>query len=134
MGTLAERGSSLGMAKKIVVADDEPFVLRSIQFTLQKAGYQVVTAVDGVEALEKIQAEAPDLVFLDIQMPRMDGNEVCRRLREDPRWAGLHIIVITAKGQESERIFSLECGANEYFTKPYSPRKMLDRVKEILGE
>lgn len=122
------------MSKKILVADDEPFVLRSIEYTLSRAGYNVLTAVDGEEALSKILAENPDLVFLDIQMPRMDGNEVCKKLREDPKRKDLYIIVITAKGQESERLFSLECGASEYITKPYSPRKMLERVKEILGE
>ncbi len=122
------------MAKKILVADDEPYVLRSIEYTLSRAGYAVVTAVDGQEALDKALAESPDLVFLDIQMPRMDGNEVCKKLREDPTRAALPIIVITAKGQESERLFSLECGASDYITKPYSPRKMLERVKEILGE
>jgi len=122
------------MSKKILVADDEPYVLRSIEYTLSRAGYHVVTAVDGAEALEKAVAEAPDLVFLDIQMPRMDGNEVCKKLREDPDKKALPIIVITAKGQESERLFSLQCGATDYITKPYSPRKMLERVKEILGE
>lgn len=122
------------MAKKILVADDEPFVLRSIEYTLSRAGYTVITAVDGEEALGKIRAENPDLVFLDIQMPRMDGNEVCRKLRDDPERKDLYVIVITAKGQESERLHSLQCGASEYITKPYSPRKMLERVKEILGE
>ncbi|MBM3465352.1 MAG: response regulator [Armatimonadetes bacterium] len=122
------------MAKKILVADDEPYVLRSIEYTLSKAGYNVVTAVDGEEAYTRINAENPDLVFLDIQMPKMDGNSVCKKLREDPEKKDLYIIVITAKGQESERLFSLECGASEYITKPYSPRKMLERVKEILGE
>lgn len=122
------------MSKKIIVADDEPFVLRSIEYTLSRAGYDVLTAVDGEEAYGKIMAENPDLVFLDIQMPRMDGNEVCRKLRQDPDHKDLYVIVITAKGQESERLFSLECGANEYITKPYSPRKMLERVREILGE
>ncbi|MHB2016144.1 MAG: response regulator transcription factor [Candidatus Xenobia bacterium] len=122
------------MAKKILVADDEPYVLRSIEYTLNKAGYNVTTAVDGEEALRKIQEENPDLVFLDIQMPKMDGNEVCKHLRMDPMRKDLYVIVITAKGQESERIFSLECGASEYITKPYSPRRMLERVREILGE
>ena len=122
------------MPKKIVVADDEPYVLRSLEYTLSRAGYQVVTAVDGQDALEKIVAEIPDLVFLDIQMPRLNGNEVCRRLRQESTLPDLHVIVITAKGQESERQFALECGASEYITKPYSPRKVLERVREILGE
>ena len=122
------------MPKKIVVADDEPYVLRSLEYTLSRAGYRVVTAVDGQDALEKIVAEIPDLVFLDIQMPRLNGNEVCRRLRQESTLPDLHVIVITAKGQESERQFALECGASEYITKPYSPRKVLERVREILGE
>ena len=122
------------MPKKILVADDEPYVLRSIEYTLSRAGYAVTTAVDGAEALSKINSIDPDLVFLDIQMPKMDGNEVCKAVRQDPAKKDLYIIVITAKGQESERLFSLECGASEYITKPYSPRRMLERVKEILGE
>ena len=122
------------MPKTILVADDEPFVLRSLEFILKKEGHRVVTATNGEDALERIRAERPDLVFLDIQMPRMDGNTVCRTLREDPAHQGLYIIMITAKGQEADRLQSLACGANEYITKPFSPRKLVDRVREILGE
>lgn len=122
------------MAKTILVADDEPFVLRSLEFILKKEGYRVVTAVDGQEALDKAKAERPDLCLLDIQMPRMDGNQVCRHLREDPERKNTYIVMITAKGQEADRQNSLDSGANEYFTKPFSPRKVITRVKEILGE
>lgn len=122
------------MAKTILVADDEPFVLRSLEFILKKEGYRVVTAVDGQEALDKAMAERPDLCLLDIQMPRMDGNQVCRHLREDPERKNTYIVMITAKGQEADRQNSLDSGANEYFTKPFSPRKVITRVKEILGE
>jgi len=122
------------MPKTIVIADDEPHVLRSLEFILKKQGYQVITAVNGVDALEKIKANGPDLVFLDIQMPRMDGNSVLRHLRDDPNFQDLYIVMITAKGQEADRLNSLESGANEYVTKPYSPRKLIGRVKEILGE
>ncbi len=122
------------MPKTILVADDEPYVLRSLEFILKKEGYRVVTATDGVDALEKIRAEKPDLVFLDIQMPRKDGNTVCEELRQDPATQGLPIIMITAKGQEADRLHSLQSGADEYITKPYSPRKVADRVREILGE
>lgn len=121
------------MSKTILVADDEPYVLRSLEFILKKEGHRVVTATDGQDALEKIQAEQPDLVFLDIQMPRMDGNTVCRTLRQDPERRDLYIIMITAKGQEADRLQSMECGANEFITKPFSPRKLVDRVREILG-
>lgn len=122
------------MAKTILVADDEPFVLRSLEFILKKEGYRVVTAVDGQEALDKARSERPDLCLLDIQMPRMDGNQVCRHLREDPERKNIYIVMITAKGQEADRQISLDSGANEYFTKPFSPRKVITRVKEILGE
>lgn len=122
------------MAKTIVIADDEPHVLRSLEFILKKQGYKVVTAVNGVEALERVRESKPDLVFLDIQMPKMDGNTVLRHLRDDPEFQDLYIVMITAKGQEADRIHSLESGASEYVTKPYSPRKLIGRVKEILGE
>ena len=122
------------MLKTIVIADDEPHVLRSLEFILKKQGYNVVTAVNGEEALEKVRGNEPDLVFLDIQMPKMDGNSVLRHLREDPKYKDLYIVMITAKGQEADRLHSLESGANEYVTKPYSPRKLIGRVKEILGE
>ncbi len=121
------------MPKTILVADDEPYVLRSLEFILKKEGYRVLTATDGQEALEKIREERPDLVLLDIQMPRMDGNTVCQTLREAPATRDLHIIMITAKGQEVDRLQALESGADEFITKPYSPRKLVDRVREILG-
>ena len=122
------------MPKTIVIADDEPHVLRSLEFILKKQGYIVVTAVNGEEALERVKESNPDLVFLDIQMPKMDGNSVLRHLRDDPNYQDLYIVMITAKGQEADRLNSLESGANEYVTKPYSPRKLIGRVKEILGE
>lgn len=122
------------MSKTIVIADDEPHVLRSLEFILKKQGYSVVTAVNGEEALERVKETNPDLVFLDIQMPKMDGNSVLRHLRDDPNYQDLYIVMITAKGQEADRLNSLESGANEYVTKPYSPRKLIGRVKEILGE
>ncbi|HIB68643.1 MAG TPA: response regulator [Phycisphaerales bacterium] len=122
------------MPKTIVIADDEPHVLRSLEFILKKQGYSVVTAVNGEEALERVKESNPDLVFLDIQMPKMDGNSVLRHLRDDPNYQDLYIVMITAKGQEADRLNSLESGANEYVTKPYSPRKLIGRVKEILGE
>lgn len=122
------------MAKQILVADDEPAVLRSLEFILKKEGYKVLTATNGQEAYDLASANLPDLVLLDIQMPRMDGNQVCRKLRDEPPSSQLYIIMITAKGQESDRLNSLESGANEYITKPFSPRKVIARVKEILGE
>jgi DNA-binding response OmpR family regulator len=122
------------MPKTIVIADDEPHVLRSLEFILKKQGYRVITASNGEEALDRVMANNPDLVFLDIQMPKMDGNTVLRKLREEEQFRDLYIVMITAKGQEVDRLNSLESGANEYVTKPYSPRKLISRVQEILGE
>lgn len=122
------------MPKTIVIADDEPHVLRSLEFILKKQGYRVITATNGEEALDRVKESRPDLVFLDIQMPKMDGNTVLRKLREDEQFQTLYIVMITAKGQEVDRLNSLESGANEYVTKPYSPRKLVARVQEILGE
>lgn len=122
------------MAKTIVIADDEPHVLRSLEFILKKQGYNVLTAINGEEAFNRVQESSPDLVFLDIQMPKMDGNAVLRKLRDTPEYASLYVVMITAKGQEVDRLNSLESGANEYITKPYSPRKLISRVREILGE
>ena len=123
------------MPKTIVIADDEPHVLRSLEFILKKQGYSVVTAVNGEEALERVKESNPDLVFLDIQMPKMDGNSVLRHLRDDPNYQDLYIVMITARWKpQCDRLNSLESGANEYVTKPYSPRKLIGRVKEILGE
>jgi two-component system alkaline phosphatase synthesis response regulator PhoP len=128
------RASEGDLGKKILVADDEPAVLRSLEFILKKEGYTVLTATNGQDAFDLASANLPDLVLLDIQMPRLDGNQVCRQLRDAPPSSGLYIIMITAKGQESDRLNSLESGANEYITKPFSPRKVIARVKEILGE
>lgn len=122
------------MPKTIVIADDEPHVLRSLEFILKKQGYRVITATNGEEALNRVLENNPDLVFLDIQMPKMDGNTVLRKLREEEKFQDLYIVMITAKGQEVDRLNSLESGANEYVTKPYSPRKLVSRVLEILGE
>jgi two-component system alkaline phosphatase synthesis response regulator PhoP len=122
------------VAKTILVADDEPYVLRSLEFILKKEGYTVLTATNGQDAYDLATSESPDLVFLDIQMPKMDGNTVCRLLREHPERNKLYIIMITAKGQEVDRQNSMESGANEFITKPFSPRKIVTRVKEIVGE
>ena len=122
------------MPKTILVADDEPYVLRSLEFILKKEGYIVLTATNGQDAYDQATQQTPDLVFLDIQMPKMDGNTVCRQLRLHPERSGLYIIMITAKGQEADRLNSMESGANEFITKPFSPRKVVSRVKELLGE
>jgi two-component system alkaline phosphatase synthesis response regulator PhoP len=118
--------------RKIVVVDDEPFISRSLAFVLRRENYEVFEARDGAEALEVITRERPDLVFLDIMMPKVDGFEVTERVRADPNLGGVKIILLTAKGQDADRERGKSAGADEYMTKPFSPTKVLDRAREIL--
>ena len=120
--------------KKILVVDDEPFILRSLTFVLEKSGYETYTATDGNEALEMLDEVQPDLIFLDVMMPRLSGFETCRQIRSIEKFKDVHIIMLTAKGQEKDRIKGLAYGANEYMTKPFSPSKILERLKEIFAE
>lgn len=120
--------------KKVLVVDDEPYILRSLRMILEMEGYMVDTATDGLEALKKVSESKPHLILLDIMMPHMDGYEVAKRLKEDPSTSDIFILILTAKGQEKDKIHSLSLGADEHLTKPFSPNKLLERVKEILGE
>ena len=122
------------MAKKILVVDDAPFIVRSLTFVLKKQGYKTITATDGEEALTKIQEEKPDLVFLDVMMPKKDGYEVCQEVRASPEMGDPYIIMLTARGQETDKERGLRLGANEFMTKPFSPSKVIKRVKEALGK
>jgi DNA-binding response OmpR family regulator len=120
-------------ARKILIVDDEPHILRSLGFVLEKAGYQVLQARSGGEALKLIE-QRPDLVFLDIMMLEPDGYEVCRRIRSSPALAATRVIMLTAKGLEADHRQSLEAGADEYMTKPFSPSRAVERVRAVLGE
>ncbi|MEN8149766.1 MAG: response regulator [Planctomycetota bacterium] len=120
------------MQGRILVVDDEPFILRSLSFVLRKQGFDVIEARDGVEAMVRIRNDRPSLVFLDVMMPRKNGYEVCGEVKGDPGLADTHIIMLTAKGQESDRDMGLSIGADEYMTKPFSPSKITERVREIL--
>jgi two-component system alkaline phosphatase synthesis response regulator PhoP len=122
------------MAVQIVIADDEPHVVRSLSFVLQKEGFSVAVAVNGKEALEKIRGERPQVAFLDIVMPKMTGLEICHEIKSDPELKGIHIIILTCKGQELDRQSCLSAGANEYMTKPFSPREVVARVRELFGQ
>lgn len=118
------------MSKKVILAvDDEPNILMSIEFILEMEGYQVHTARDGDEALEVADRVHPDLVLLDINMPRKDGYEVCRILRERADMAATRIIMLTAKGQALEKKKGLEVGADEYVTKPFSADELLQAIR-----
>lgn len=121
------------MSKKVILAvDDEPNILLSIEFILDMEGYEVHTARDGDEALEVAGRVRPDLILLDINMPRKDGYEVCRILRGREDMAGVKVIMLTAKGQTLERKKGLEVGADEYVTKPFSADELLSAIKTCI--
>lgn len=119
--------------RTILVVDDEPFICRSLTFVLRKDNYRVLEARNGEEALAVIREQRPDLVFLDVMMPKINGFQVTEQVRADPTLANVKIILLTAKGQESDREVGKSAGANDYMTKPFSPTKILDRAREILG-
>ena len=122
------------MGKKIILAaDDEPNILMSIEFILEMEGYEVHTARDGDEALEAAERVRPDLILLDVNMPRKDGYEVCRILRERTEMAGTRVIMLTAKGQALEKKKGLEVGADEYVTKPFSADELLHTIRTCIG-
>jgi DNA-binding response OmpR family regulator len=117
---------------KILVAEDERDIRELIGFTLRFAGFEVVLAVNGIEAVEKVVQEQPDLVMLDVRMPKMTGYEVCRRLKENPETSDIPIVFLSAKGQEGEIEQGLASGALEYIVKPFAPDELTSQVKEIL--
>lgn len=121
------------MAHKLLVCDDEPFILKALTFILRKEGHTVLEARNGEEAVAAIRAEKPSLVFLDVMMPKMSGYEVLQNIRKDPEYASVYIILLTAKGQESDRKQGLSLGADEFMTKPFSPAQILARLRVILA-
>jgi pilus assembly protein CpaE len=120
------------MAEKILIVDDDVNALKLIGYTLQREGYEIIAAQSGQEALAKAQEEAPQLVVLDIMMPRMDGYDVCRRLRAIPQTAQVPVIMLTAKGQVEDKVAGFEAGADDYLTKPVTPAELVVRVKALL--
>ncbi|MHB1305630.1 MAG: response regulator [Limisphaerales bacterium] len=120
------------MKPKILVVDDEPDALELVEFNLKGAGFEVVTAADGAEALKKARAHVPDLILLDLMLPEVDGLEVCKILRRDSATSAIPIIMLTAKAAEVDRILGLELGADDYVTKPFSPRELGLRIKNLL--
>lgn len=122
------------MSQSILIVDDESYIVTSLSYVMKNAGFEVDSAGDGEEALEKVKAKAPDLVILDIMMPKLDGFEVCKQIRANPDWNGVRIIMLTAKGRDSEREKGLELGADDYLTKPFSTRDILQRAKDVLAE
>lgn len=119
--------------KKILVVDDEPHLVRSLTFILQKEGYGVITAVDGEDALQKVRESKPDLMFLDVMMPKKNGYEVCHEIKNSPELKDIYIIMLSAKGQVADREKGREVGADEFMTKPFSPMEVTAKVKQVLG-
>jgi len=117
------------MPRTILVADDDPHIRQLLVFALAKAGLETIEAADGEEALQIAESQSPDLIVLDINMPRMDGLEVCRRLRAE---GGLPILFLSSRDDEIDRIIGIELGADDYVTKPFSPREVVARVMAVL--
>lgn len=120
------------MKQKILVVDDEPDAVELIEFNLKAAGYEVVRANDGEEALKKARMTLPDLIVLDLMLPEVDGMEVCKILRRDQKTSIIPVVMVTAKAAEIDRVLGLELGADDYVTKPFSPRELVLRVKRLL--
>lgn len=119
--------------KKILAADDEPHILRVVKDKLTNAGFTVITACNGEEALAAATREKPDLILLDVMMPKLCGYDVCKALRAQSGFAAVPILLLTARGQEADRKQGMEVGATEYITKPFSPRQLLQTVQTHLG-
>ncbi len=122
------------MSQEILIVDDEANIVLSLEFLMKQAGFQVRTAEDGEQALEAMEDHPPDLVLLDVMMPRKNGYEVCEEIRRRPEWAGLPVVMLTAKGRDVEREKGLALGADDYITKPFSTQEVVDKVKEILRD
>jgi len=122
------------MAKKVLIVDDEANIVISIEFLMKQAGYNIEIANDGEEALEKAESYRPDLILLDVMMPKINGFEVCRRIRSNPDWKDMKIVMLTAKGREVEVTKGLALGADSYVIKPFSTKELMAEVKFILGE
>ncbi|UPJ52614.1 response regulator [Bradyrhizobium sp. 200] len=121
------------MPQSVLVVDDEANILLSLEFLMKKAGYEVRRARDGEEALAEIGKARPDLVLLDVMMPKRNGFEVCEAIRANPEWRAVRVILLTAKGRDIEREKGLALGADDYITKPFSTREVVERVTAWIG-
>lgn len=121
------------MAKRVLIVDDEPNIVTALEFLLEKRGYEVTVAVNGEEALAQVETFKPDLVLLDVMMPKASGYEVCQRLRSDPRWQGIKIVMLSAKGREVEVSKGMSLGADLYVTKPFSSAELVATIDTLLS-
>ena len=119
---------------KILVVDDEIYIVHILDFSLGMEGYEVVTALDGEQALERVASEKPDLIVLDIMMPKLDGYEVCRAVKSNPATKNVPVILLSAKGRNVDQKLGFDVGADDYITKPFSPRKLVERINQLLGQ
>jgi DNA-binding response OmpR family regulator len=124
----------LGVPRRVLIVDDEPNIVLSLEFLMKQAGYEVRTAADGDAALAAIAEAPPELILLDVNMPRRSGYEVCEAVRANPQWASVRILMLTAKGRDIERQKGLALGANDYVTKPFSTREVVAKVRAMLDE
>lgn len=121
------------MTKKVLIADDEPNIVTSLEFLMERNGYEVRVARNGEEALACVDSFKPDLILLDVMMPHLSGFEVCQKIRENPAWQQIKIVMLTAKGREIEIAKGLALGANSYITKPFSTKDLMTQVHALLG-
>lgn len=122
------------MSKSILIADDEPNIVLSLEFLLQEAGYQVRVARDGHEALQALEQQVPELILLDVMLPRVSGFDVCQRIRGNPAWSGMRVVMLSAKGREAEVSKGLALGADAYVTKPFAIKDLMAEVARQLGQ
>jgi DNA-binding response OmpR family regulator len=121
------------MAQRVLIADDEPNIVTSLEFLMEKAGYEIKVATNGQQALDFAASFHPDLVLLDIMLPLKSGYEVCQRLKSDPATRSIKIVVLSAKGRDVEVAKALELGADAFVSKPFSTRELVAKVREMLG-
>ena len=119
---------------RILIAEDEPDIRELVAFTLRFAGHEVVATSNGEEALHKASEMVPDIILMDVRMPRMTGYDACRAMKADPLLKNIHVVFLSSKGQDSEIQTGLEAGAEEYLLKPFAPDQLTERVKVILGK
>lgn len=122
------------MSRSVLVVDDEPNIVLSIKFLMKQQGYEVRTASNGEEALQALNEKVPDLILLDVMMPKPDGYEVCQRIRATAKWKAIPVIMLTAKGREVEREKGFAMGADDYITKPFATQELVAKVQAILHE
>ena len=122
------------MAKRILIVDDEVQLVEMVKIRLEAAGYEIISAYDGQEGFDKAKRDKPDLIILDLMLPKMDGYKVCGLLKNDARYSKIPIIMFTARAQEEDQRLGKDLGAEEYVTKPFDPKILLSKIKELLGE